>query len=187
MKSAWWALCRRKRCRLAARPKLRSPIRISPGIGAPRSTASPPCLSVNSRCEKPPRPRSYTACTRQSVLVLPRSRMQLPSQARRMRPDQRTLAPGDFAASWLVITAFRNPGARSSRYLMPGSLIAGYPSIVAQAAVSLSDSPPGPRASASRSKVAPLSSLRLRSIALVCRASSSRSRSGGRRPNSALN
>ena len=45
MKSAWLALCLRKRCRLGARAKLRSPTRISPGTGAPRSMASAPCLS----------------------------------------------------------------------------------------------------------------------------------------------
>ncbi len=187
MKSAWPALCWRKRCRLAARPKLRSPMRISPGIAAPRSIASAPCLSVNSRCEKPPRPRSYTACTRQSALALPRSRMQLPSQPRRMRPGQRTAAPGAFAASCRIITASRNSTDLSNRYFTPGSLIRTPASIVAQAAAWLSDSPPGPRASDRRNRVAPEAISRLRSIALVCRARLSRSRSAGSRRSSASN
>ena len=34
------------------------PDRISPGIAAPRSSASPPCLSVSSKWLKPPAPRS---------------------------------------------------------------------------------------------------------------------------------
>src|SRR5208283_5586105 len=60
---------------------------------------------VRSRCEKPPRPRSYTACTRQSVPFLPRLLMQVPSAARRIRPAQRTLAPADFASNWQLSTA----------------------------------------------------------------------------------
>ena len=53
MKSAWsGTLLAERRGRLAARAKLRSPMRTSPGIGAPRSIASAPCLSVSSRCEK---------------------------------------------------------------------------------------------------------------------------------------
>ena len=43
----------------------------------------------------------------------------------------------------------------------------GKPSVVAYAAVALSDKPPGPRASASRSSAVPLPILRLRLIALV--------------------
>ena len=105
---------------------------------------------------KPPRPRSYTACTRQSVPVLPRLLMQVPSLARRIRPGQRTLAPADCAASWRFITASRNPTALSSRYLIPGSLNSGSPLIVAHAAVALSERPPGPRARARRNKVMPL-------------------------------
>src|SRR3954452_11760864 len=54
MKSAWLALCLRKRCRLGARAKLRSPMRISARTGAPRFMASAPWLSVSSKCEKPP-------------------------------------------------------------------------------------------------------------------------------------
>src|SRR5208282_2239705 len=99
--------------------------------------------------------------------------MQVPSPARRIRPAQSTgradgppedrlpLALPDFAASWLAITALRNPTALSSRYCTPGSLIWAGPSMVAHAAVSLSDNPPGPRASARRSRLVPVPTLRL--------------------------
>jgi len=58
------------------------------------------------------------------------------------------------------------PTARSSRFLTAGSLILAMPSIVAQAAVWLSDNPPGPRANETRSKSRPLVNVRLRAIRL---------------------
>src|ERR1019366_1645923 len=52
--------------------------RIPPAPGAPRPNASAPCLSVSSRWLKPPRPRSNTPCTRQSVPLLARWLIELP-------------------------------------------------------------------------------------------------------------
>jgi hypothetical protein len=100
---------------------------------------------------------------------------------------QAPTGPGRYRRQLIRHTSSRNSAALSKRNLIAGSLISASPIIDAQAAVSLSDSPPGPRASASRSRLVPAAILRGRSIALVRSASASRSRSAGRRHNISSN
>src|SRR3954447_16429991 len=181
MKAGLPPLCARKRCNTEARAYLRSPMRISPGCGAPRSSASAPCWSVSSRFENPPRPSSNTPCTRQSVPMLPGLLTQVPSARRNVRPGQRSSGPGSFAASSRSTQAARNSVAWSSRYLTPGLLSSAIPCIDAQAAVWRNERPPGPRASAIRNRAAPSTTSRRRWMALLSIARSSRSRSAGSR------
>src|SRR3954468_16129486 len=162
-------------------------MRISPGCGAPRSSASAPCWSVSSRFENPPRPRSNTPCTRQSVPMLPGLLTQVPSARRKVRPGQRSSGPGSFAASSRSTKAARNSVAWSSRYLTPGLLSSAIPCIDAQAAVWRNERPPGPRASAIRNRAAPSTTSRRRWMALLSIARSSRSRSAGSRAKTSAN
>src|SRR3954453_2616442 len=162
-------------------------MRISPGCGAPRSSASAPCWSDSSRFENPPRPRSNTPCTRQSVPMLPGLLTQVPSARRNVRPGQRSSGPGSFAASSRSTKAARNSVAWSSRYLTPGLLSSAIPCIDAQAAVWRNERPPGPRASAIRNRAAPSTTSRRRWMALLSIARSSRSRSAGSRAKTSAN
>jgi len=112
---------------------------------------------------------------------------QVPSASRKVRPGQRSSAPGIFAASSRSTRTARNSVAWSSRYLTPGLLSSAIPCMEAQAAVWRNESPPGPRASAIRNKAAPSTTSRRRWIALASSAKISRSRPAGSRSSTSEN
>ena len=142
--------------------------------------------SVSSRCENPPRPRSNTPWTRQSVPCCRFADAGAVSEAQRAAgPAQ--LRAGQFRRKQPFHQAARKSVAWSSRYLTPGLLSSAIPCMDAQAAVWRNESPPGPRASAIRNRAAPSTTSRRRWMALVSIARSSRSRSAGSRSNTSVN